>query len=266
MPIKQVIRKGSRGEAVKELQAYLNKLDSVQPKLTVDGIFGSGTDKAVKQFQKGAGLLTDGVVGQRTWNSLAQVPSSNVDAPMENFQPQAVLADIAKQYIGVAETGDNLAGDSKALLAIFKADTLKINGKTDGYPWCAAFVSYCVQKLCKQSTFFSGLIPPREASVNRLLTVWAKGNHCLIFTNKSSDFKPQKGDIVVFTFSHVGIVEEVKNNTLVTVEGNTNEAGSREGTMVARKTRAKSIVRSYIRLPVSIISVPARLKVINGVC
>lgn len=266
MAIKQVLRKSSKGDAVKKLQTYLNKLVSIQPKLKVDGVFGPGTEHAVKQFQKEASLLADGIVGQRTWNALTQVLSSNIDSPSQNFQPQAVLADIAKHYIGITETGNNLAGDSKALLAIFQADTLKINDKTDGYPWCAAFVSHCVQKLCKQTTFFSGLVPPREASVNRLLTVWAKNNHCLIFTNKSADFKPQKGDIVVFTFSHVGIIEEAKSNRLITIEGNTNEAGNREGTAVARKTRVKSLVRSYIRLPVSMISVPARLEAISRMC
>lgn len=266
MVIKQVLRKGSRGDAVKELQAYLNQLDSVQPKLKVDGIFGSGTEKVVKQFQKETALLADGIVGLRTWSALTQISVSRHDIPLNTYQPQAALADIARHYIGVTETGNNLAGDSKKLLAIFKSDALNINGKTDGYPWCAAFVSYCVQKLCKQSTAFSGLTPPREASVSRLLNIWAKNNRCLIFSNKSLDFKPQRGDIVVFTFSHVGIVEAAGSATLTTIEGNTNDAGSREGTTVARKTRAKTIVRSYIRLPVSMIEVPVRLATIARTC
>lgn len=261
--MKPILKKGSRGNAVVELQTYLNRLASVSPKLKVDGIFGAGTDKAVKQFQKEANLLADGIVGRRTWTALSQAFSPESRKSSNNhFQPQSVLANIAKRYIGVTETGNNLAGDSKELLAIFKSDDLKVNGKTDGYPWCAAFVSYCVQKLCKQSPFFSGLIPPREASVSRLLTLWAKSNHCLIFTNRSKDLKPQKGDIVVFTFSHVGIVEDTNSATLTTIEGNTNEAGSREGIMVARKTRAKSLIRSYIRLPVSLINIPAHMETI----
>lgn len=263
MKLKPVLKKGSRGDAVVELQTLLNSMASVKPKLVIDGILGAGTDRALKQFQREANLLADGIAGKRTWSALSQASLPNNDKISRySFQPQSALADIARRYIGVTETGNNLAGDSKELLAIFKSDDLKIKGKTDGYPWCAAFVSYCIQKLCKQSPYFSGLIPPREASVNRLLTLWAKNNHCLIFTNRSKDLQPKKGDIVVFTFSHVGIIEDTQGATLRTIEGNTNDAGSREGTMVARKTRAKSLIRSYIRLPVSLINIPTQVETI----
>lgn len=39
---------------------------------TADGIFGSKTDKGVRQFQADQGLVVDGVVGPKTWNALWQ--------------------------------------------------------------------------------------------------------------------------------------------------------------------------------------------------
>ncbi|WP_448863225.1 peptidoglycan-binding domain-containing protein [Dorea sp.] len=36
----------------------------------VDGIFGGGTEKAVKNLQKAHGLVQDGIVGKRTWRIL----------------------------------------------------------------------------------------------------------------------------------------------------------------------------------------------------
>ena len=39
-----------------------------------------------------------------------------------------------------------------------------------------------------------------------------------------------------------------------TIEGNTNDKGSREGVAVARKTRSNALVRSFIRLPESLSS------------
>lgn len=54
----QVIRKGSRGPLVAEVQATLG--------LTADGIFGPGTERAVKQWQQDHGLAADGIVGPRT--------------------------------------------------------------------------------------------------------------------------------------------------------------------------------------------------------
>jgi hypothetical protein len=49
---------------------------------------------------------------------------------------------------------------------------------------------------------------------------------------------------------HTGIVEKIEGGALVTVEGNTNAAGSREGTAVLRKTSrrvsADSINKGFI--------------------
>lgn len=68
-----VLRQGSSGSAVEQLQFWLNTLaqyDSSIPSVTVDGIFGSGTTAAVRSFQRKYGLTVDGVVGQTTWNEL----------------------------------------------------------------------------------------------------------------------------------------------------------------------------------------------------
>ena len=162
-----------------------------------------------------------------------------------------LLSDIAARYIGTQETGDNRIGSSTEMREIFEADDLVVNGDTDGYPWCAAFVSLCVQKLCSSSILYGDLIPPREPSVSRFLNNWAKTNNCLIFKPDSKIFTIMKGDIVVFTFSHIGIVESNNGTSITTIEGNTNDAGSREGTIVARKQRRSSIIKAVIRLPMT---------------
>jgi hypothetical protein len=59
------------------------------------------------------------------------------------------------------------------------------------------------------------------------------------------------GDIVVFDFSHVGIVEFDADDKLITIEGNTNGRGDRDsatGDGVWRKTRPKSLARNFIRI------------------
>lgn len=56
---------------------------------------------------------------------------------------------------------------------------------------------------------------------------------------------------MVFTFSHIGIVESAQGNSFTSIEGNTNSAGSREGVEVARKNRLLHIARAFIRLPVT---------------
>ncbi|MBI3888276.1 peptidoglycan-binding protein [Candidatus Nomurabacteria bacterium] len=58
------LQKGSAGDAVKELQRYLN--DTSKAGLVLDGKFGTTTLSAVMKWQKSHGLLADGVVGEKT--------------------------------------------------------------------------------------------------------------------------------------------------------------------------------------------------------
>lgn len=61
------IRSGSRGDSVKQLQQLLNQNGA---NIAVDGIFGSKTAAAVRNYQQSKGLSIDGIVGKNTWNSL----------------------------------------------------------------------------------------------------------------------------------------------------------------------------------------------------
>ena len=95
------VREGSRGTAVRAVQYYLRRLSAYYsdiPSVTVDGVFGAATTRAVKAWQTRAGLTADGVVGQLTWNSLysaAQaladsgpvVRASSLPAPASTLQP-----------------------------------------------------------------------------------------------------------------------------------------------------------------------------------
>lgn len=58
-----VLKKGSKGEAVKTLQQDLVALGYA---VTVDGDFGNGTEDAVRQLQKAFGYDVDGIVGDGT--------------------------------------------------------------------------------------------------------------------------------------------------------------------------------------------------------
>ena len=66
--INTLLKKGSRGSAVTQLQQLLK--DKGYLKGPVDGIFGNQTYNAVRSFQKDAGLAVDGIVGSKTWAAL----------------------------------------------------------------------------------------------------------------------------------------------------------------------------------------------------
>jgi len=59
-----------------------------------------------------------------------------------------------------------------------------------------------------------------------------------------------KGDIIVFDFSHIALIEkDLGKRGFTTVEANTNVEGSREGDGCWAKTRARSLAQVIIRLP-----------------
>ncbi len=81
------VRYGSRGSAVQQLQAKL-KTAGFDPG-PIDGIFGSGTRSAVRQYQSRQGLSVDGVVGPATWSALNGARPQR--APTVVSQPNWVL-------------------------------------------------------------------------------------------------------------------------------------------------------------------------------
>jgi hypothetical protein len=64
------VRRGSRGDEVRKLQEILNRKMPDVSRLTVDGIFGPLTEKAVLEFQRREHIGVDGVVGPVTWSRL----------------------------------------------------------------------------------------------------------------------------------------------------------------------------------------------------
>jgi hypothetical protein len=76
---KPLLRKGSRGEWVTDLQNKLNQIQNAG--LQVDGIFGSNTYAAVVAFQQAKGLTPDGIVGPNTHAALDQATPAAATTP-----------------------------------------------------------------------------------------------------------------------------------------------------------------------------------------
>ena len=71
------LRRGTSGPSVVTLQVMLNRISQSYPAIpkisTVDGIFGSRTEAAVRAFQEIFNLSVDGIVGRATWNALVRI-------------------------------------------------------------------------------------------------------------------------------------------------------------------------------------------------
>ena len=76
------VRYGSQGDEVKRLQQALNRQGY---NLTVDGIFGTNTQNAVKQYQQKNGLSVDGIAGAQTWGKLLGGSTAQAAAQAANM-------------------------------------------------------------------------------------------------------------------------------------------------------------------------------------
>ncbi|MEU9131722.1 peptidoglycan-binding protein [Kitasatospora sp. NPDC048540] len=64
-----VLKQGSKGDAVKQAQCYLNT-SLTATDLVLDGDFGPVTEAATRRFQTCAKITVDGVIGAQTWSFL----------------------------------------------------------------------------------------------------------------------------------------------------------------------------------------------------
>jgi len=108
-----VVKKGDNSLNTKAIQYFLSYRGY---SVTIDGIFGTGTENAVKSFQSANGLTVDGIVGQATWTKLVvqvQYGSNNIAVKC--------LQDLLKNKFGYALTIDGIYGNgTKSAVLDFK--------------------------------------------------------------------------------------------------------------------------------------------------
>ena len=70
-----ILKVGSKGSEVKLLQEFLG--------IVADGIFGKGTESAVKRFQTKQGVTADGIVGPVTWDLMGLASTDDSEKTYE---------------------------------------------------------------------------------------------------------------------------------------------------------------------------------------
>ena len=115
-------------------------------------------------------------------------------------------------------------------------DYLKSVGIAFPASWCMAFVYWC----------FGGNVPANPLiKTGGVLRAWNEAD------KKHRVTDPQPGDIFIMDFGkglgHTGIVEKVDSNFIYTIDGNTNDSGSREGIEVCRRQRPRNKIKGYLR-------------------
>ncbi len=103
------LRLGSSGQEVRTIQTQLNRISRdypLIPKITaVDGVFGTETEEAVRQFQQIFNLTPDGVIGKATWYKIKYLFVA-VTRLGELNSEGIRLADVSKNFVTEVRPGD----------------------------------------------------------------------------------------------------------------------------------------------------------------
>ena len=226
---------------VKATQNQLNQLGCGP--IGVDGDYGSNNVSSVKLFQSrttdqnGNLLEPDGKIGAITWACLfgTNTVPQNTNPPKKKLAERAL--EIAISQIGVRETGGANRGPAvkKYLGSV---------GLGEGFSWCMAFVYWCFDEAAKEQNVKNPLVKTGGvlAGWNGATCVKIKSTNAV---NNPSLVKP--GQIFILDHGqgkgHTGFVKSVEGGFLTTIEGNSNNSGSREGIGVFElKTRKISKV------------------------
>lgn len=116
------LRLGDISNDVLTKQIQLNRISRNYPAIpkidTVDGIFGTSTDAAVRAFQRIFNLTEDGIIGKETWYRISFLYNS-VKRLAELDSEGIALEDIRKQYSELLREGDT--GDEVRVIQYFLA-------------------------------------------------------------------------------------------------------------------------------------------------
>lgn len=169
------------------------------------------------------------------WHRLVDKAAWHVDkrrAQIHARRPLRLRAlDHARALIGVMEHGGNNAGAMVSKI-------IRANGGSGPEPWCGDFQAYVY----------------RLAGSKAVTRAWAAVSLLGGVAGVRRTSTPKPGDLVRFTFDHVGMFEKDNGDgTITTIEGNTGASGavsdsSTGGDGVYRKVRSKALVNDYLRV------------------
>lgn len=269
MPDKRKVHRGldlstphDKGEDVRVLQAQINKQFrhlKVDRRIAEDGEFGPATLSAARQV-----ALTMGVVGKARKKLRAGRVSESTQRLIRGRKKSAresVATKARKRYRKKLRARYDVSGGKKALawakskVGVTESPAgsnwgpeigawIRYTGYTGPVYWCGCFCTYAVVAIGKAK------IPTRirlgyDGYIKSDAQSHANGLVAVGFS------EARAGDIVVYTYPHIELVESVQGDSIKTIGGNTspqNSGGSdSNGGGVFARTRSRGEVACVAR-------------------
>ena len=242
------------GDDVRAFQRVINERYrrwGVARRIEEDGEYGSVTRLAVRQVCHGLGLAKADYPGGITPELRMRVRTPSRRSPeelarargrrgwlerlrrqQEGGGPELALA-YARNHLGVRETGENRGAQ------VDKWN--RAGGSPLGSAWCGNFMNACLMNAGFPSETWMARCAFIEGHARTGQGGWE-------WTSS-----PKPGDLALFTVNnapnHVGMVESVSADTVVTIEGNTHPDDQPGAFGVFRRHHPRSVPRGYARPP-----------------
>ncbi len=251
-------RNGSanRKKDVQKIQSWLN-LYSIRNPLSstatgVDGDFGPATEKAVKNFQKAEGMNQTGTVSHALFARLCNPMKEAFDSPLSGSSFRDLVLEVAENHLKNQPYELIIKGQSNCGPWVRSY----MDGN-DGSPWfwCMGFAQAIVdQAAAAVDKRFTTLMPKTYSCDTVGTTGLNKGLLSRYQTLRREPERIKPGDIFLlqksrYDWVHTGIITRRIGDIIETIEGNTNNEGSRNGIAVMKR------VRNYRKSKIDIFSV-----------
>jgi hypothetical protein len=233
---------GASGLPVRRLQEWLTLHDYG---LAIDGIYGPITAQVVSRFQEDFSLAPTGEATAETFACLVQPMLEVLRQRLTTSESLNVaILEYARAHLEQhpLEVGNQNCGPWVRLY---------MNGhEGSDWPWCAGFVTF----ILHQATQSLQIDMPVAGSFScDSLAAQAKAAGLFLPGANATSADVPTGSLFLVRrtdtdWSHVGIVEETSELAFKTIEGNTNDAGDREGYEVCSRWRGYSD-KDFILMP-----------------
>lgn len=250
-----ILRNGDEGFDVRRVQEWINLYRYIEPawwvRIAIDEDYGPATETAVQQFQKFRDLTVDGEVGSETFTELTRtLASAFVILKSSNDKLRQLIIDYANRHL--INVPRELQSNTGPWVRAYMDGNEGRN-----WPWCMGFAQTILDQACSTlGKDFTDLVP-HTYSCDVVLESALDNDNLLRNTDLRKDAsKVNKGDLFLIMKHardavHVGIIEQINDNgTFVTIEGNTNDEGSREGFEVCRR------IRNYQKQNIDVVLLP----------